>query len=57
MYVYFVDVSGGQAQNRQSDDFDMFAQSRQSFDQNRENMRCVSFLLFVPWPIVFSIQD
>ena len=33
------DVSGTQSQNRQSDDFDMFAQSRKSFDQNKENMR------------------
>lgn len=34
-----MNVSGTQSQNRQSDDFDMFAQSRKSFDQNKENLR------------------
>ena len=45
--LYFTDVSGGPAPApapapAQSDDFDMFAQSRKSFDQNKENMRCVT---------------
>ena len=35
------DVSGNQSQNPHSDDFDMFAQSRKSFDQNKENLRFV----------------
>ena len=42
--LYFTDVSGGPSPApapAQSDDFDMFAQSRKSFDQNKENMRCV----------------
>ena len=46
LLLYFVDVSGqtqnptlATTQNPQSDDFDMFAQSRKSFDQNRDNLR------------------
>ena len=48
LLLYIVDVSGqtqnpalAMTQNPQSDDFDMFAQSRKSFDQNRDNLRWV----------------
>ena len=35
----FSDVNGGQTTGQPEDDFDMFAQSRQSFDQNKDNLK------------------
>ena len=53
-YFFIADVTGGQTQpvqQRFDDDFDMFAQSRQSFEQNQKQLARLIKISLLPTAI------